>query len=51
MWNYPDLNNRLTVRTAVYRDPEWLAFMPKSAPMLLEMQSVLLLPTPFSTLR
>ena len=51
MWNYTDQNARLKIRSEVYRDPDWLAFMPKSGPLLQEMQSILLLPTPFSALR
>jgi NIPSNAP len=51
MWNYPDLNTRAKVRAEFQRDPEWQAFVAANTPKLLEMQSVLLMPTPFSALR
>jgi len=33
------------------KDPEWQAFVAENTPKLLEMQSVLLMPTPFSALK
>ena len=51
MWNYPDLNTRVKVRAEFQRNPEWQAFVAANTPKLLEMQSVLLMPTPFSALR
>ena len=29
MWNYPGLATRSSVRTALSKDPEWLAFLAK----------------------
>lgn len=51
MWNYTDLNSRMKIRADCARDPEWQAFVAQGSSMLLEMQSTLLLPTPFSSLR
>jgi hypothetical protein len=51
MWNYPDLNTRAKVRSEFWPDPQWQAFVTENTPKLLEMQSVLLMPTPFSLLR
>jgi hypothetical protein len=51
MWNYPDLATRAKVRAAFQTDPEWQAFVAANTPKLVEMQSVLLMPTPFSLLR
>jgi len=51
MWAYPDLNARTAARAAVAKDPEWQAFTPKSSPQLAEMQSVLLIPTAYSSMK
>jgi NIPSNAP len=51
MWNYPDLNTRAKVRAEAFQDPQWKAFVAEGGPLLLEMQSVVLMPTPFSALR
>ena len=47
MWNYPDLNTRMTTRAAVFKDPDWLAFVAKGSGSIVEMHSTLLLPTSF----
>jgi hypothetical protein len=41
----------MKARAECARDPEWQAFLAQGGSMLLEMQSVLLMPTPFSMLR
>jgi hypothetical protein len=51
MWNYPDLNTRMKVRAECARDREWQAFLAQGGSLLLEMQSTLLMPTPFSLMR
>ena len=51
MWHYTDLNARMKVRTAASADPEWQEFLGKGAGMLVEMQSVILLPTAFSPMQ
>jgi hypothetical protein len=51
MWNYPDVNTRMNVRAECARDPDWQAFIAQGGPLLMEMQSTLLIPTPFSPMR
>jgi hypothetical protein len=51
LWAYRDLNQRAEVRAAVGRDPEWQAFIAKSAPLLAEMRSVVLNPAPASPMQ
>jgi NIPSNAP len=51
MWNYPDLNTRARLRSEFWPDREWQTFVAENTSKLLEMQSVLLMPTPFSLLR
>jgi len=51
MWNYPDLNTRMSTRAAVFKDPDWLAFVAKGAGAIVEMHSTLLLPTDFSPMK
>ena len=51
MWAYRDLNQRGSVRAQVLKDPEWQAFLGKSAPLLLEMRSVILIPAPSSPIK
>ena len=51
MWNYPDLNTRMSTRAAVFKDPDWLAFVAKGAGAIVDMHSTLLLPTAFSPMK
>lgn len=51
LWVYRDLNERAAVRVKVLEDPEWQAYLGKSLPLLVEMKSVILNPTPFSPMR
>jgi len=51
LWNYKDVNTRLQIRAEVGKDPGWQEFLVKSTPMLVEMQSVLLLATDYSPMR
>lgn len=51
LWVYPDQNTRLEVRGQVAQDPAWGEFLPKSGPLMKEMNSTLLLPAPFSPLK
>lgn len=50
LWVYPDLNARAAVRAEAAKDKDWRAFLKVGGPMLLEMQSIILTPTAFSTL-
>lgn len=51
MWAYKDLNARTAARAAASKDPGWQEFLGKSGPNLLEMQSVLLMPTAYSAMK
>jgi hypothetical protein len=51
LWAYRDLNQRASVRAQVVQDPEWAAFAAKAAPLLVEMQSVILNPAPASPMK
>jgi hypothetical protein len=51
LWAYDDLNHRAEVRNAVIRDPRWQEFLEKAGPLLVEMQSVVLIPTEVSPLQ
>ncbi len=48
LWAYKDLNDRMRARGAAMQDPDWQAFLAEATPLLAEMQSVLLVPAPFS---
>jgi hypothetical protein len=51
MWAYRDLNDRAAVRGKVLQDPEWQAFLGKSAPLLLEMKAIPLIPAAHSPIK
>lgn len=51
MWNYRDMKHRTEVRAAVAKDPEWQAFVAKGAPIIMEMQNMLLIPTDYSSMK
>jgi hypothetical protein len=51
LWAYHDLNDRAAVRGKVMQDPEWQAFLGKATPLLLEMKSVVLNPSPHSPMK
>jgi hypothetical protein len=51
MWNYPDLNTRMSTRAAVFKDPDWLAFVANGAGSIAEMHSTLLLAASFSPMK
>jgi hypothetical protein len=51
LWAYRDLNDRAATRGKVLQDPEWQAFLGKSAPLLLEMRSIVLVPAPASPMK
>ena len=48
LWVYPDLNARAKTRAAFAADPAWGEFLPKSGPLMREMNSTILIPAPFS---
>jgi len=51
LWVYRDLNERAAVRVKVLEDPGWQAYLGRSLPLLVEMKSVILNPSPFSPMR
>jgi NIPSNAP len=51
LWAYGDLNARAAARGAAVKDPGWQTFLGKSAPLLEEMHSTVLLPAPHSPLQ
>ena len=51
LWAYRDLNHRGEVRGNALKDPEWQKFLAASAPLLVEMRSVILNPTAVSPMR
>jgi hypothetical protein len=51
LWAYRDLNERAAVRGKVMQEPDWQKFLGASAPLLAEMKSAILNPTPASPMR
>jgi hypothetical protein len=51
LWAYRDLNDRAATRGKVLQDPEWQTFLGKSAPLLVEMKSVVLMPAAHSPMQ
>jgi NIPSNAP protein len=51
LWAYRDLNDRAATRAKVLQDPEWQGFLGRSAPLLVDMKSVVLIPAPSSPMK
>ena len=51
LWAYPDLNARMAIRAEVGKDPDWQAFLKRSAPLIEEAHSTILLPAAHSPLQ
>lgn len=51
MWGYESMADRDTRRAALYADPEWIAFGPKTTPFIQKMETAILRPTSFSPIR
>ena len=51
MWNYQDTKERTTARTALFKDPEWLAFLERNSGAVVEMNNMMLIPTDYSGLK
>ena len=51
MWNYPSVEARMKTRAALFQDPEWQGFLKSVAGWVVEMQSILLLPTSYSAMK
>jgi hypothetical protein len=48
LWAYEDFADRLRRRAALFADPDWLAYIPKIAPLLVTQESKILNPARFS---
>lgn len=48
MWRYESMADREEKRAALYSDPEWIAFGPKTTHMIQKMETMILRPTPWS---
>ena len=51
LWRYASHAEREIKRAALYADPEWLAFIPKTRPYIERMENRILRATSFSPLR
>jgi len=51
LWVYKDLNERAAARAKALGDPEWQAFLGKALPLLVGMQSTVLIPTTVSPMK
>jgi hypothetical protein len=51
MWNYADGADRAAKRKALFADPDWQAFLKSLEGIVVEMQSTLLIPTVYSSMR
>ena len=49
MWGYEDMVDRTARRTALFKDPVWLAYIPQIGPLLLAQESRILNPARFFT--
>ena len=50
LWAFDDFEDRARRRSALWTDPDWLAFAPR-CPVPVTMRNRILIPTPFSPLR
>ncbi len=48
MWAYDDLKERSERRAKLAADPRWQEMMPKNRPLIVDMESKILIPAPFS---
>lgn len=51
MWNYADGAARAATRGALFKDPDWNAFLKGVEGIVVEMQSTLLIPTAYSSMK
>ena len=51
LWGYVDMAERDTRRAALYADPDWIAFGPKTTHLIRTMENAILKPTEFSPIR
>jgi len=51
LWGYDSLAEREKRRTALSTDPDWIAYLMQSPDIIVEMESRILIPAPFSPIR
>lgn len=51
MWNYKSADARAAIRRELFKDQEWLAYLKRQGTRVVEMQSTLLIPTDYSTMK
>jgi hypothetical protein len=51
MWRYDSMQHRDELRAALYADPDWIAFGPKTTSFIQKMETAILKPTRFSPIR
>jgi hypothetical protein len=51
LWGYDSLAEREKRRATLATDPEWLAYLQQSPDIIVEMESRILIPAPFSPIR
>ena len=51
MWNYPSWEARKSARAALFQDQDWLAYLKEVAGIVVEMQSTILIPTAYSSMK
>ncbi len=51
LWGYDSLAERERRRKALFEDQEWLAYLAQSPDIVVDMQSRILVPAPFSPIR
>lgn len=48
MWAYDSLNQRQTRRASLAADPDWQAYLAKILPLIVDMETRILVPAPFA---
>lgn len=51
LYAYPSLDARAATRAALFKDVDWIGHVQSITPMILDMQSTVLIPTAYSTMR
>ena len=51
LWGYDSLAEREKRRKALFADPDWLAYLQQSPDIIVQMESRILVPAPFSPIR
>ena len=51
LWGYDSLDERMRRRAALGGTPEWQAFLAKVLPLIVTMETKILVPTAFSSIR